>query len=236
MTTTITPSGGSIVNNDLSQRQAQYPEELRRVLLSTGVLKTETSTPLQQAGSNDDKMAVLLDPRFSQPPHPNFPAAPSTSHPTSLTQKIIQNKTILASNMERPISSTMVLVDRSTWHPPYTLPSSEVGVAPPHQQWHLKGSVNVAKGEMYVRFDGPLNAKRSFCLQFINILGTSKRHQTGSVWPPSDDMMDTCDDLSRWTISASVDPYKDIKATVVDPWDKAYLLTIPVKLLTKGQS
>jgi hypothetical protein len=69
-------------------------------------------------------------------------------------------------------------------------------------------------------------------LQFSNILGKSKRHQNGSgqngsIWPPSEEMMDQCDDLSRWTISAGVDPYKDIKATVVDPWDKAYLLTIP---------
>ena len=91
----------------------------------------------------------------------------------------------------------------------------------------------MARGEMYIRIDGPRNSKRSFCLQFRNILGTSKRHQNGhGVWPPSDDMMDQCDDLSRWTISASVDPDKDIKATVRDPWDKDFLLTIPVKLLS----
>ena len=137
--------------------------------------------------------------------------------------------------MERPILSTMQLIDRSTWHPPMPLPVMTAdGVL---SQWHLKGSVNVAKGEMYVRFDGPYNTKRSFCLQFSNILGTSKRHQNGSgVWPPSDDMMYQCDDLSRWTISASVDPYKDIKATVVDPWEKAFLLTIPVKLLNYHSS
>merc|ERR1712107_455147 len=123
----------------------------------------------------------------------------------------------------------MLLIDRSTWHPPWRLP----GVHPALQsQWHLKGSVNVSKGEMYVRFDGPHDSKRSFCLQFCNILGTSRRHQNGaSIWPPSDEMLDLCDDLSHWSISASVDPYRDIKATVTDPWNKAYLLTIPVKLL-----
>ena len=129
--------------------------------------------------------------------------------------------------------SQMLLIDRSTWHPPWRLP----GVHPALQaQWHLKGSVNVAKGEMYVRFDGPQNIKRSFCLQFVNILGTSKRHSgNGSVWPPSPEMMDQCDDLSRWTISVGVDPFRDIKATVVDPWDKAYLITIPFKLLKLPQ-
>jgi hypothetical protein len=92
----------------------------------------------------------------------------------------------------------------------------------------------VAKGEMYVRFDGPQAARRQFCLHFRNILGTNKRQPNGiNIWPPSDEMMNLCEDLSRWTFSASVDPHKDIKATVTDPWDKHYLLTIPVKLLEK---
>ena len=92
---------------------------------------------------------------------------------------------------------------------------------------------------MYVRFDGPQAAKRQFCLHFRNILGTNKRQisKNGNgnvnIWPPSDEMMNLCEDLSRWTFSASVDPHKDIKATVTDPWDKHYLLTIPVKLLEK---
>ena len=184
-------------------------------------------------------MAVLLDPRFAAQPQPKLPSTPNIKMESPspgngnkvmlTTQRIIQNKTILASQMERPILSTMVLIDRSTWQPPCRLPSMEENVLA--QQWHLKASVNVAKGEMYVRFDGPFNAKKSFCLQFSNILGTSKRHQNGSVWPPSEEMMDQCDDLSRWTISVGVDPYRDIKATVVDPWDKAYLITIPFKLL-----
>ena len=120
------------------------------------------------------------------------------------------------------------MIDRSTWHPPYAMPMTYPGFQSP---WHLKSSVNVFKGEMYVRFDGPQNIKRSFCLQFTNILGTSRRHQKGdSIWPPSDRMMDLCDDLRHWSIGASVDPYADIKATVTDPWNKSYLLTIPIKL------
>ena len=230
--------------NDLSLRQAQYPEELRRVLQSTGVMKEETFKLKQEnptiTNQGDNKMSVLLDPtQNSQFPSKSFMAARLAQEQESMrrvmqTQRIIHNKAILASDIERPILSTMVLIDRSVWHPPCRLPPMTSEATP---GWHLKGSVNVAKGEMYVRFACPFNSKRSFCLQFSNILGKSKRHQTGSgqngsIWPPETEMMDQCDDLSRWTISAGVDPYKDIKATVVDPWDKAYLLTIPVKLLT----
>ena len=239
------PEAGTPMNvNDLSHRQAQYPEELRRVLQSTGVMK-ETSlkqeNPDTITNQGDDKMAVLLDTytQNSQFPSKSFMASriaheQESKNRVMITQRVIQNKAILASDIERPILSTMVLIDRSIWHPPCRLPNMTSEVNP---EWHLKGSVNVAKGEMYVRFDCPFNSKRSFCLQFSNILGKSKRHQNGSgqngsIWPPSEEMMDQCDDLSRWTISAGVDPYKDIKATVVDPWDKAYLLTIPVKLLT----
>jgi len=238
-------AGTPMNGNDLSHRQAQYPEELRRVLQSTGVMQEislKQENPATVTNQGDDKMSVLLDPtQNSQFPSNSFMAARLAQEQESmkrvtLTQRIIQNKAILASDIERPILSTMVLIDRSIWHPPCRLPTMTSEVNP---EWHLKGSVNVAKGEMYVRFDCPFNSKRSFCLQFSNILGKSKRHQNGSgqngngsIWPPSEEMMDQCDDLSRWTISAGVDPYKDIKATVVDPWDKAYLLTIPVKLLT----
>jgi len=228
--------------NDLSHRQAQYPEELRRVLQSTGVMKESSlkqENPSTITNQGDDKSLLDSYTQNSQFPSNSFMAARLAQEQESknrvmLTQRIIQNKAILASDKERPILSTMVLIDRSIWHPPCRLPTMTSEVNP---EWHLKGSVNVAKGEMYVRFDCPHNSKRSFCLQFSNILGKSKRHQNGSgqngsIWPPSEEMMDQCDDLSRWTISAGVDPYKDIKATVVDPWDKAYLLTIPVKLLT----
>jgi hypothetical protein len=239
-------------DKDLTQRQSMYPEELRKVLQSTGVLNESAST-----ASPNDKMAVLLDPRFAQSPSPTttttststtststtststappFPTLARSEHadqqvlPTIISSpKVLQNKAILSANMERPILSNMLLIDRSSWRPPMRLPEPNYQVL---AHWHLKGSVNVAKGEMYVRFVGPQNANRSFCLQFSNILGTSKRHQNNvSVWPPSDNMMDQCEDLSRWTISAGVDPYRDIKATVIDPWEKAYLLTIPVKLL-----
>ena len=229
---------------DLSARQSMYPEELRKVLQSTGILRENSAPP--PPPRNNDKMAVLLDPRFSSssssssPQHvqvqPSLLAA--TQPPQTfksnvvLTPRIMQNKNILASSIERPILSSMLLIDRSVWHPPKLLSFSYQDFL---SQWHLKGSVNVAKGEMYVRFDGPQNAEgRSFCIPFSNILGTSRRHQNGSVWPPSDDMMDQCDDLSHWTISASVDPFRDIRATVVDPWDKPYILTIPVKLMTKS--
>lgn len=175
-------------------------------------------------------MAVLLDPRFA-PQQQQVQEVPQQMLNGSLSlnnPKVMKNQSILKSNVERQITSTMVLIDRSTWHPPLLVATSQ-----DLYNWQLRGSVNVAKGEMYVRFDGPYNIKRSFCLQFSNILRTSKRHQNSGVWPPSEEMMEQCEDLGHWSISASVDPYHDIKATVVDPWDKAYLLTIPVKLLQR---
>ena len=239
--TTVIQQPSNSNEKDLSRRQQQssYPEDLRRVLnqnTGTGVLKeikrNQDSESWTGSNSGSDKMAVLLDPRFSSQASTTTSTAtaavPTTSFSVSKSPRVILNKSILASNMERPILSTMILIDRSRWHPPYQIPLNQPHVL---QQWHLKGSVNVAKGEMYVRFDGPNSSKRSFCLQFRNILGTNKRHLNGvNIWPPSEEMMNSCEDLSRWTISASVDPFKDIKATVTDPWDKHYLLTIPVKL------
>ena len=249
-------------DNNLSSSQNgqsnHYPEGLRRVLHSTGVLKDSTTTFKNQnqadhsstlesrtnmngnnppMNTDDTKMAVLLDPRFTN----QGPQHPSNCNTKSIdTPRVINNKSILASNIERSIPSTMILIDRSVWQPPLQVFSSNQHHSQNNlQYWNLNGSVNVAKGEMYVRFDGPQAAKRQFCLHFRNILGTNKRQQNRNgttnvnIWPPSDEMMNLCEDLSRWTFSASVDPHKDIKATVTDPWEKHYLLTIPVKLLEK---
>jgi len=171
--TTSVPTPMGVAKSDqseckgLSQRQAQYPEDLRKVLESTGVLKESS----QNRGLNPpaaDKMAVLLDPRFTGgSPAGGIPEV-KIETPSSMavvTPRIVQNKAILTSNLERPIQSSMLLIDRSTWHPPWRMPPIT------HGPWQLRGSVNMAKGELYVRFDGP--SKRSFCLPFSNILGTN---------------------------------------------------------------
>jgi hypothetical protein len=139
--------------------------------------------------------------------------------PTSPLTPRSLNKSILATNSEQPIDSEMVLIDRSVWHPPCVIGNFN------DVRWNFKASVNMFKGELNARFEGPESMQRSFCVPLNNILKTKRRE-----WPPSDELLDKCQDLSRWTILASVDPNQDIKATITDPWDKEYMLTIHVRL------
>jgi hypothetical protein len=85
--------------------------------------------------------------------------------------------------------------------------------------------------EFYNIDSRPLNISRPFTIPFSNIFASSRTASSTATWPPSEEMMSQCDDLSRWELDMCVDPYTDIKATVTDPWKKAYLLTIPVKLM-----
>jgi hypothetical protein len=82
-----------------------------------------------------------------------------------------------------------------------------------------------------LRLTGPQNISRPFTIPFSNIFASSR---STSTWPPTEDMLAQCDDLSQWELDMAVDPYTDIKATVVDPWRKTYLLTIPVKLMKQS--
>ncbi len=234
-------------SNGLSQRQSMYPDQLKKVLQSTGVMPPAPVS--QPPPPSNSSWAVLVDPRFSsnglqqqqqqqqQPPLQHLQPPPSASNPASLPGNnpcVQKNQAILDSPLEVGIKSSMIVLDTEVWHTPSNLPP-EI----PLPTWNLGATVNMRKGEMYVRISGPAAVNRSFVLPFTNILSTSKRHSfsdsnsSSPVWPPSEVMMESCEDLSSWSIDAMIDPYKHIKATVSDPWGKAYLLTIPVALLKR---
>ena len=116
------------------------------------------------------------------------------------------------------------------WQPPLKLP---VGNA---WGWQVNGFVNMFESAIYINLHGPRNMARSFMLPFKNILATTKKSQVAinakqEIWPPSDDMLALCEDVSRWELHMCINPNTDIKATIIDPWKKTYLLTIPGKLL-----
>lgn len=73
--------------------------------------------------------------------------------------------------------------------------------------------------------------KKSFKLPFQNIL-TTKGGKPEDVWPPSKADLSKCADIGDWAIDVMIYPVESIRATIVDPWKKAYLLTIPVNLLS----
>ena len=98
-------------------------------------------------------------------------------------------------------------------------------------QWDVRAACKMDKGMLYVKISGPSNINRPFAIPFSNIFASSRSQQSPASWPPSEDMMGLCEDLTRWEVDMCIDPYTDIKATVIDPWKKAYLLTIPVKLI-----
>lgn len=234
----------------LNQRQANYPEELKKVLQSTGIMPTASQQLWQQQQQQQEPQqttarhqpwAVLVDPRFApnNSTQAQSQSTPSENHPCASEKTMEQsrrksfNQNVLTVNEERPICSSIIVLEgaSSDWHPPLLLPSEHnLG------HWTVNASVNVCEGVMYLRLTGPYRVNRSFMLPFKNILATSKRHQNSqAIWPPCEEMMDQCDDLRKWVLNACIDPYQHIKATIIDPWNKAYILTIPVKLLQRNE-
>ena len=96
----------------------------------------------------------------------------------------------------------------------------------PDPYWRAVASVDLQEGAMFIKVDGPMGIKKSFKLPFCNILAT-KNHQ----WPPSKERLSLEPnlDLTRWELDVCVNPWADIRATIRDPWRKAYLMTIPVR-------
>jgi len=144
------------------------------------------------------------------------------------------NQLILTSKDRRQIKTSVTILERqkngSSWQPPLKLP---VGNA---WGWQVNGFVNMFESAIYINLHGPRNMARSFMLPFRNILATTKKSQVAinakqDIWPPSDDMLALCEDVSRWELHMCINPNTDIKATIIDPWKKTYLLTIPGKLL-----
>ena len=144
------------------------------------------------------------------------------------------NQLILTSKDKRQIKTSVTILERqkdgSPWQPPLKLP---VGNA---WGWQVNGFVNMFESAIYINLHGPRNMARSFMLPFRNILATTKKSQVAiiakqDIWPPSDDMLALCEDVSRWELHMCINPNTDIKATIIDPWKKTYLLTIPGKLL-----
>lgn len=144
------------------------------------------------------------------------------------------NQLILSSKDKRQIRTSVTILERrndgSAWQPPLKLP---VGNA---WGWQVNGFVNMFESAIYINLHGPRNMARSFMLPFRNILATTKKSQMAinakqDIWPPGDDMLALCEDVSKWELHMCINPNTDIKATIIDPWKKTYLLTIPGKLL-----
>ena len=108
-------------------------------------------------------------------------------------------------------------------------------ITPPGGGWEVEGFVNMKDCAIYLNLTGPGRALKSFMLPFRNILETTKKSRMlnaadQDIWPPSHELLATCEDVSCWELHmSSVD--SKIKATIVDPWKKTYLLTIPGNLL-----
>lgn len=156
------------------------------------------------------------------------------------------NLEILKSKAKVPIkTSVSVYKECSSVIVPSTMPPSTP--SPPSASlesasdcWKVNGFVSMSDSAIYINLFGPANLTRSFMLPFRNILSASKKvrqgddgkKEEGSVWPPSDDLLSQCQDVSCWELHMSINPKADIKATIIDPWKKAYLLTIPGSLLS----
>lgn len=144
------------------------------------------------------------------------------------------NQLILTSKDRRQIKTSVTILERqrngSPWQPPMKLPTGNAW------GWQVNGFVNMYESAIYINLHGPRNMARSFMLPFKNILSTTKKSQVAinarqEIWPPCDDMLALCEDVSRWELHMCINPNTDIKATIIDPWKKTYLLTIPGKLL-----
>ena len=146
------------------------------------------------------------------------------------SERIRRNRELLFSSDDRSIKTCVTVLENfyARWCPPMQLPRENLIST---GQWDVRATCRMDKGSLHVRLTGPFNISRPFTIPFSNIFASSRSQVSSATWPPTEEMMAQCDDLSRWELDMCIDPYTDIKATVVDPWKKAYLLTIPVKLI-----
>lgn len=74
-----------------------------------------------------------------------------------------------------------------------------------------------------------MEIRKKLKIEFSRMFGTSSNKDI--QWPPTDNMLNACADISMWEVIAILDPFNEIKATIIDPWKKEYLVTVPVKLI-----
>merc|ERR1719361_1390006 len=113
------------------------------------------------------------------------------------------NQLILTSKDRRQIKTSVTILERqrngSPWQPPMKLPTGNAW------GWQVNGFVNMYESAIYINLHGPRNMARSFMLPFKNILSTTKKSQVAinarqEIWPPCDDMLALCEDVSRWEL------------------------------------
>ena len=197
--------------NGLYQKTSTAPVALHR---------THWPVQIQPQISRDTVTSSLL--------LPSLPTTLTNGQVTSrVDDRIRRNRQLVISSDEILVKTSLAVQELlyTRWNPPLVLPHENIFTV---SQWGVRATAKMDKGLLCIRLTGPLNISRPFTIPFSNIFASSSR--TAS-WPPSEEMMSLCDDLSRWELDICVDPYTDIKATVIDPWNKAYLLTIPVKLM-----
>ena len=144
-------------------------------------------------------------------------------------QRLNLNRMLLQSNQRRQIKTSITSLGGSqpgvTWHPPKI-----VGIPQQVQGWQVEGFVNMSESAIYINLTGPSNVTRPFKLPFRHILETRKKVDTNQdIWPPTDELLSTCEDVSCWELHMCIE--SNIKATIIDPWKKTYLLTIPGNLI-----
>ena len=119
----------------------------------------------------------------------------------------------------------MVMSDHSGWHPPLALPPHLLD--PARTPWRAQASVNLRQQAMFIKLEGGKKNKK-FLLPFQNILA-SKNKPMGEVWPPNQEQLSKCGgQLLDWRLDICLRPQECMKATILDPWKKAYLVTIPI--------
>ena len=218
--------------------------------------------PQQDLSSSTQHHSPLLSPAATQqllglspvmppPPsaHHSAPSAPSpaTSHPPPPPASLqppsdpyrplaspdagsaITVTPISSPNRPIPTRVQVMRTDVPAWHPPSVLTSAD------SSEWSATACVNLEDAAMLIKVEGAASgARKSFKLPFQNILATKGEE---SAWPPSKADVRRCPsgDLGDWSIDVLIHPSECVRATIVDPWKKAYLLAIPVNLLATNK-
>ena len=130
---------------------------------------------------------------------------------------------------ERPIICDLFVLHSHgpRWHPPYRI--HRFLQSTPANNWNISSTASLEDACIYIRVEEITQSfKKTFKLPFKNILA-NKSKSTEAVWPPSNAQLARCADLSDWQLSMTLRLGDSIKATILDPWGKAYLLQLPVK-------
>ncbi len=123
--------------------------------------------------------------------------------------------------------TTSLTVLCPNWRPPQT-----TVVLPDSQAWRAEGSVNLSTESMKIKLSTPALGIKKFVLPFQHIFSARQQHSSENVL--AQQLSRGPADLADWRLDMALHLSEEreggrvVKAAVMDPWKRPYLVSIPL--------